>query len=312
MLKPPSVTMVQLAYFVAAADHLSMTRAAENMLVAQSAVSSSIAQLERALGVQLFIRKHAKGLILTAAGERLHHEARSLITRLDEALELTRGQENEVRGELTLACFVTLMPFYVPGLLSELRSLHPNLRVDVVETDRDGMIEALNSGRAQLGLGYGLGLDTSVFIQELTQIKPYVLLPEKHRLARRASIALSQLKDEPMVLLDLPLSRDYFLDMLSAVGVEPEIRYRSVNYETVRSLVAQRHGFSILNQRPVSSVTYGGGPVVALPISGNAPALPLVIMSLKGVHQTALSRAVSDSIRSVVLGGTSTLASPLD
>lgn len=301
-MKTPSVTTVQLAYFVTAADHLSMTRAAENLHVAQSAVSSSVAQLERAVGVQLFLRKHAKGLILTEAGERLHHEARALLTRLDEALELTRGYENEVRGVLTLACFVTLMPFYVPGLLSELRSLHPNLRVDVIETDRDGMLDALGSGRAQLGLGYDIGLDASVSIHEVTRVKPYVLLPEKHRLARKTSIALSQLKDEPMVLLDLPLSRDYFLDMLSSAGVEPEIRYRSVNYETVRSLVAQRHGFSILNQRPVSSVTYDGGSVVALPISDNAFALPLVIVALNGVRPTARSRAVSDSIRSVVLG----------
>jgi DNA-binding transcriptional LysR family regulator len=303
MSKTPDVTTAQLAYFAEAADHLSMTRAAENLLVAQSAVSSSIAQLERAVGVQLFIRKPAKGLILTAAGERLHHEARSLLTRLDEALELARGQENEVRGVLTLACFVTLMPFYVPGLLSKLRSLHPNLRIDVIETDLDGMLEALRSGRAQLGLGYDFGLDNSVHIHEVTRAKPYVLLPEKHRLARKPSIALSQLRDEPMVLLDLPLSRDYFLDMLSAAGIEPEIRYRSGNYETVRSLVAQGHGFSILNQRPVSSVTYDGGSVVALPISNNAPALPVVIVSLNGVRPTARSRAVSDGIRSLVLGG---------
>jgi DNA-binding transcriptional LysR family regulator len=299
MSKTPDVTTAQLAYFAEAADHLSMTRAAENLLVAQSAVSSSIAQLERAVGVQLFIRKPAKGLILTAAGERLHHEARSLLTRLDEAIELARGQETEVRGVLTLACFVTLMPFYVPGLLSQLRSQHPNLRVDVIETDLDGMLDALRSGRAQLGLGYDFGFDASIRTHEVAQAEPYVILPEKHRLAGRASITLSQLAGEPMVLLDLPLSRDYFLDMLSAAGIEPEIRYRSGNYETVRSLVAQGHGFSILNQRPVSSGTYDGGSVVAMPISNNARALPVVIASLNGVRPTARSRAVSDGIRSL-------------
>jgi DNA-binding transcriptional LysR family regulator len=303
MSKTPDVTTAQLAYFAEAADHLSMTRAAENLLVAQSAVSSSIAQLERVVGVQLFIRKPAKGLILTEAGERLHHEARSLLTSLDEALELARGQESEVQGVLTLACFVTLMPFYIPGLLSKLRSLHPNLRVDVIETDVDGMLEALRSGRAQLGLGYDFDLDKSVHTHEVARSKPHVLLPERHRLAQKASILLSELRDEPMVLLDLPLSRDYFLGMLSAAGIEPEIRYRSGNYETVRSLVAQGHGFSILNQRPISSVTYGGGSVVALSIRDDAPSLPVVIVSLNGVRPTARSRAVSDGIRSLVLGG---------
>ena len=303
MSKTPGVTTAQLAYFAEAADYLSMTRAAENLLVAQSAVSSSIAQLERAVGVQLFIRKPAKGLILTAAGERLHHEARSLLTRLNEALESARGQENEVRGGLVLACFVTLMPFYIPGLLSQLRSQHPDLRVEVIETDLDGMLEALRSGRAQLGLGYDFGFDGSVHTQEVTRAQPHIILSEKHRLARKPSIALSDLQVEPMVLLDLPVSRDYFLGMLSAAGVEPEVRYRSGNYETVRSLVAKGHGFSILNQRPVSSVTYDGGSIVALSISDSVPPLPVVIVSLNDVRPTARSRAVSDGIRSLAVGG---------
>lgn len=299
MSKTPDVTTAQLAYFAEAADHLSMTRAAENLLVAQSAVSSSIAQLERAVGVQLFIRKPAKGLILTAAGERLHHEARSLLTRLEEALESARGQETEVRGALVLACFVTLMPFYIPGLLSHLRSHHPDLRVEVIETDLDGMLDALRSGRAQLGLGYDFGFDSSVDTYEVTRAQPHVILPVAHRLAGQPSIALKQLRDEPMVLLDLPVSRDYFLGMLRVAEVEPEVRYRSGNYETVRSLVAQGHGFSILNQRPVSAMTYDGGSVVALPIQDDAPSLPVVIVSLNGVRPTARSRAVSDGIRSL-------------
>ena len=303
MAKTPDVTTAQLAYFAEAADHLSMTRAAENFVVAQSAVSASIAQLERAVGVQLFIRRPAKGLILTAAGERLHHEARSLLTHLDEALESARGQENEVRGALVLACFVTLMPFYIPGLLSQLRNLHPDLRVEVIETDNDGMLEALRSGRAQLGLGYYFGFDSSVHTHEVARAQPHVILPKKHRLADGPAIALGQLVDEPMVLLDLPVSRDYFLSMLSGAGVEPEVRYRSSNYETVRSLVAQGHGFSILNQRPVSSMTYDGVSIVALPISDDVPSLPVVIVSLKGVRPTARSRAVSDGIRSLAVSG---------
>lgn len=303
MPKTPDVTTAQLAYFAEAADHLSMTRAAENLLVAQSAVSSSIAQLERAVGVQLFIRKPAKGLILTEAGERLHHEARSLLTRLDEALETARGQENEMRGVLVLACFVTLMPFYIPGLLSKMRTQHPDLRVEVIETDLDGMLAALRSGRAHLGLGYNFGDDTSVHTDEVTRSQPYIILPGEHRLAGQASIALEQLRGEPMVLLDLPRSRDYFLGILSDAGIEPEVRYRSGNYETVRSLVAQGHGFSILNQRPVAPLTYDGGSVVALPISDTVLALPVVIVSLNGVRATARSRAVSDGIKSLVVGG---------
>src|SRR3981081_1696670 len=141
------VTTAQLRYFVEAAENLSMTRAAETLMVAQSAVSSSVAQLERAIGAQLFIRKPAKGLVLTAAGERFYHEARGLLASLEEALESARGEVNKAAGRVTLACFVTLVPFFIPGLLSHLGALHPHLRVDVIETHSDGMTRSHDAGR---------------------------------------------------------------------------------------------------------------------------------------------------------------------
>jgi DNA-binding transcriptional LysR family regulator len=295
-----SVTTAQLRYFVEAADNLSMTRAAENLVVAQSAVSSAVAQLERSIGVQLFIRKSAKGLILTAAGSRLQHEARAVLTSLETAIESARGQVNEVSGVVTLACFVTLVPFYVPGLLSELSASFPDLRVEVIETDSEGMASALSSGRAQIGLAYPFGLGPTIRTAAVTTIAPYVLVSENHHLAESKSISLDRLRDEPMILLDLPFSRDYFLDLLRERDIEPVVRYRTGNYETVRSLVAQDQGFSILNQLPVSSVTYSGQSVVPLRIHDDVPGLPVVIASLAGARPTARTRAVSDGIMSVV------------
>lgn len=295
-----NVTMAQLRYFVEAAENLSMTRAAENLRVAQSAVSSSMAQLERAIGVQLFIRKPAKGLILTAAGERFNHEARGLLATLDEALESVRGQVNEVSGTVTLACFVTLMPFFVPGLLAHLGALYPKLRVEVIETDSEGLVRALQSGRAHLGLGYAFGMAPMIRTTEVGVSRPYVLISEGQRLAQSSSVSLDRVRNEPMILLDLPLSRDYFLDMFRLTGAAPEVRFRSSSYETVRSLVAQGQGFSILNQLPTSAVTYSGESVVALAIRDEVPSLPIVLATLNGVKPTARSRALSDGVRSVI------------
>jgi DNA-binding transcriptional LysR family regulator len=201
---------------------------------------------------------------------------------------------------VTLACFVTLVPFFIPGLLSHLGALHPKLRVDVIETDSDGMMNALHAGRAELGLGYAFSVSHAVRAEQVGTAKPYALVSERHRLARSKSVSLERLRREPMILLDLPVSRDYFLDMFRATGDEPDIRYLSGNYETVRSLVAQGQGFSILNQMPASSVTYSGKSVVNLEIREEVPSLPLVISTLDGVRSTARSRAVSDGIRAVV------------
>ena len=98
-----------------------------------------------------------------------------------------------------------------------------------------------------------------------------------------------------MVLLDLPDSRDYFESMLVDAGVQPRIQYRSASYETVRGMVARGHGFSILNQEPAHHGTYDGGEVVAVPIRGDAPGLPIVIARAHVVRATA-GRAPSKTL----------------
>ena len=74
-----SFTLVQLRYFLAAAEDGTMTGAAKTLVVSQSAISTAIAQLERELGVQLFVRHHARGLTLTAVGEDFVRELRPFL-----------------------------------------------------------------------------------------------------------------------------------------------------------------------------------------------------------------------------------------
>src|SRR5690625_3126961 len=127
--RQPDVTLAQLRYFVEAASMLSMTKAAEELRVAQSAVSAAVAQLERQVGTPLFIRQHARGLVLTAAGEEMLRDVRGLLAHVGEVLDAARGRGDEVRGRIKLACMITLVPFVLPDLLAELGRNSPQLDV---------------------------------------------------------------------------------------------------------------------------------------------------------------------------------------
>lgn len=299
MRRRPDVTLTQLRYFVKAATHSSMTKAADELHIAQSAVSAAISQLEQQIGTQLFIRHRARGLALTAAGEEMLRDTRALLGHLDEVLDGASGHVDQVRGTVRLACFVTLAPFVLPRLLSELGAQHPELAVDVIETSADEVRTVLRNGTAELALTYDLALGTGLDTERLGVAAPYVALPSEHRLAKRKSIRLADLADEPMVLLDLPDSRDYFEALLAAAGVTPEIRYRSASYETVRGLVARGHGFSILNQMPAHRATYDGGAVSAVAIRDDLAGLPIVLARLQSVRTTARSRAVAAVARAI-------------
>ncbi|MDT5299540.1 MAG: hypothetical protein QOG79_2782 [Mycobacterium sp.] len=299
MPRQPDVTLTQLRYFVKAATYGSMTKAADELRIAQSAVSAAVSQLEHQIGTQLFIRQRARGLVLTTAGEEMLRDTRALLEHLDEVLDSASGQAGQIRGRIRIACFVTLTPFILPRLISELGSNHPDLEVEVVETQADDVRAVLRNGTAEVALTYDLGLGPGIDTEVLHIARPYVALARDHPLAASAELDLADLAAEPMVLLDLPDSRDYFEKILVDAGVKPRIHYRSASYETVRGMVARGHGFSILNQEPAHHGTYDGGEVVALPIRGDAPGLPIVIARAHVVRVTARARAIEEAARTI-------------
>lgn len=301
MTTPVGFTLVQLRYFVTAAERGSMTAAADELRIAQSAVSSAVANLEHELRLQLFIRHRARGLTLTSAGERLLQQARDLLTRARDVEAEARGSGGSVSGPVAIGCFVTLAPYYLPALFASCGEHYPDVELTVVEDEAEHLHQALRTGRIDFALTYGLGTPTDADLRrETIDLAPaHVIVPAGHRLADREAVDLAELATDPMVLLDLPYSRDYFREVVASSGTAPDVRYRSRSYETVRSLVAQGLGYSILNQRPRTAQTYGGGEVVALDLLGDRPPLEVTITSVAGVRQTARARAVMDLLRDV-------------
>lgn len=292
-------TLVQLRYFVIAAERGSMTAAADNLRIAQSAVSTAITNLEHELRAQLFIRHRARGLTLTSAGERLLHQSRDLLARARDVEAEARGSGGSLTGPVTLGCFVTLAPYYLPALFAACDSHYPGVELNVVEAEAEHLHQSLRTGGIDFALTYDLGspTDSDLHRETIDRAPAHVIVPADHRLADRTAVDLAELASDPMVLLDLPYSRDYFSAIVTASGTAPDVRYRSQSYETVRSLVARGLGYSVLNQRPRTSETYGGGEVVVLDLHGQGPPLEVTITVVDGVRQTARAQAVMELLR---------------
>ncbi|WP_063787254.1 LysR family transcriptional regulator [Streptomyces sp. NBRC 110028] len=301
MTPPVGFTLLQLRYFLVAAERGSMTEASGALHVAQSAVSAAIQNLERDLRVQLFIRRRGRGLTLTPAGERLKQHARELLARAREVEREARGDGETISGPVAIGCFVTLAPYYLPPLFSECTRRYPGIEIDVVEAETDQLVQALGAGRIDFAVTYGLGLPTEPTLRSETiaQAPAYVIVPADHPLARQSTVALVELSAEPLVLLDLPHSRDYFRSLVAATGTAPDVRYRTRSYETVRSLVARGVGYSVLNQRPATTQTYGGGEIAELELRDESPPLEVKIASVKDMTQTVRARAVMDLLREI-------------
>ena len=207
-------TLKQLEQFIAVAEHGNVSAAARELFISQPTLSSSIARLERSLSLTLLIRHHARGVSLTPAGADFLVRARSLIDHAQEIETDVRELRDSVSGAITVGCFVTLAPFFVPRLISRLKEDHPELSVYLTEGTLDTLQQQLKSGHLEMALLYALELDATLESEDLTVIQPHVLLPVAHRLARQRSVSLKAIQDEPMILLDLPHSRDYFQQLL--------------------------------------------------------------------------------------------------
>jgi DNA-binding transcriptional LysR family regulator len=286
----------QLEYFVAAARHGGAARAAESLNVSQPSISKAIADLESLWGEPLFVRLHARGLALTVAGAARHREAHALLAQA-RALESPRS--SELAGLLRVGCLSTLAPRWLPGILARLRATHPAIQVQLHEGDTEALTRMLERGALDVALLYDLGLARpGVTLEAVADLVPYALMPWGHRLAAGVSLSLAALAREPLVLINLPHSRDYFLSLFRHAGVTPVIAYESSSLEMVRSLVANGLGVSLLTTRPVHDRSQDGKRLACRRLRGPvaAQAVALAFPALES-FRSSLAEPFADAVR---------------
>lgn len=286
-----------LAYTVAAADEGSATLAARRLHVSQPAVSAAIAQLEAQFRLQIFIRHHARGLSPTPAGARFLAAARALLAQAAEFQAGAGVLADALAGEISVGCFLTLAPLVMPGVLAEFQRRHPEIAVRLHDGHQEEILSGLAQGRLELALTYDYGLTGELATELVAELPPHALLAADHPLARNPSLSLEDLTGEPLILLDLPHSRDYFMSLFRTRGLEPRIAFRTPSFEMVRSMVGRRHGFAVMNVIPRAPLTYDGNPVVAIPLCGElAPIRVVTVRPAKTIPRRALE-AFQDQLR---------------
>lgn len=258
------VSLVQLKYFIRVADLRSMSKAAEELFVAQSAVSTAIAQLERNLKVQLFIRRRSKGVALTEIGKSFYKSAIEIFATLDSAVDSLNS--GTIQGTLTAGFFTTLAQFYLPSVMEEIGEEFPDVDIDFREFSADQMVEALDAREIEVALAYDFDYGQSVDFIPICEASLYAAVGKNHKFSDYKSIKMRELAEEPFILLDLGKSSSYFLSVFYRVGLRPEVKHRFGSFETVRSMVARGHGFTVLNQAPAHDLTNEGLELVRIPI----------------------------------------------
>lgn len=290
-------TLRQLTYFVAVAETGSVTKAAAAVHVSQSAMSAALADLENALSVQLLVRHHARGVTLTPAGRELLVASRQLLASASDLRAVAQGLGTSLSGSLSIGCYAVAAPYLLPELLSSAAERLPKLHLETTEVDLADLAAGVADGTFELGIGYDLVDDAKLKRWPLFTLPPYALVSGSHRLASRDQVDLAELAAEPMALLDLPHSRDYFGRVFAAADVTPQIRFRSTTVETCRALVGRGLAYTVLNLRAAVPMALDGHPVAAVPIGGTPPVITVVLFTAVSARPTRRAGVVAELCR---------------
>lgn len=190
----------QLRYFLAVAEHGSVTSAGEALYVAQPALSQTVRALEEELGVELF-RRVPRGMELSAAGEALLGPAQQIARGIAGVHDAVRDIARLERGRLDVVAPADLALDPLVGLMARFRTRHPGVRINLLDAGEDGEVaDVLRSAVCEVGLGYLPVKRAQVVTHALGSSELLLALPPGHCRGRRGTVALQDVADVALIL----------------------------------------------------------------------------------------------------------------
>ncbi len=239
------MTLQELRYLVALADHGHFGRAAESCFITQSTLSTQIKKLEDFLGVTLFDRS-LKRVTPTPIGREILQAARNIVEESDRIKELARHAQDPMARTLHLGVIPTLGPYYLPHALTLVHRKYPGLRLLLREEMTQHILERLNAGTLDAGLLALPVADDGLRVEPLFYEPFFAALPAGHPLAKRDVLKVNDIMAEKLLLLDEGhCLRDQALDVCGG-GSRGREEVRATSLETLRQMVGMGLGLTLL------------------------------------------------------------------
>jgi len=289
------MTLNELRYLVAVAHERNFGRAAQRCFVSQPALSVAIQKLEEELGAQLFERGKTE-VTVTAVGERIVEQAQKVIEEAARIRDIAQAGRNQLVGPFHLGVIYTVAPYLLPDLIPALNERAPQMPLEIEENLTEQLEVALKSGRidaAIIALPFQPPGVTADFLYE----EPFqVVVPHRHRWAKRRAIEPSELAGEHTILLNIGhCFRDQVLDSCPELnrGDAPVTRTNSL--ETIRNMVASGLGVSVL-PRDALTPKYHSKLVVPVPFAKPVPSRRIALAYRKSFPRPAAIAAIRDAV----------------
>ena len=243
-----------LRYFLAVADNLSFTRAADQLHVTQPTLSHQVMQLEEEIGSTLFDRI-GRRVQLTPSGEIFREYAQRALKEISSATAAISELEGLMHGTLTIGVFESFSCSLLPPLLAEFSDLYPGIHITVRQL-RTGELEGeLDKGNLDVGIAYSPPATDKIVAEKLFDEPLALVVGTKHALAGRRRIHMAALDGEPLMLLTTEFpSRRLLEGRFSMVGAKPRVVLEINSIQATLATVSSTKLATILTKRIAQTV----------------------------------------------------------
>lgn len=274
------INLKHMRAFRAVAHHAHFTRAADAIGVSQPALSALIAQLEEDLGVTLFNRT-TRAVELTPVGREFLAAALRVLAEFEAAVGEVRDYARLRRGRLRIAALPSLTRTLLPRALSTFRERHPDIAVSVIDLPGDRLLERMDAGEVDLGLGYAepsaqLHAEPLLSDQLIAAMRAGTLPADRH------DLPWSELAEHPVIAMNHGTTVRRAMDYgAQAAGVELRIVLESQQMPTAIAYAGAGLGIAVL---PATALAPGEEPeIVRLPIT--CPVVDRHLSIISRAHQ---------------------------
>lgn len=242
------MTITQLRYVLAVAEHKNFTKAAEKVFVTQPTLSMQIQKLEEELDIQIFDRTK-KPIELTETGKLIVEQARNIVVESDRIQDIVDQQKGFIGGLFRLAVIPTVMPTLLPMFLKLFTSKYPKVKLKIEELHTEAMIEKLQEGHLDAGIA-ATPLGQQEVVERPLYYEPFVgYIPYNHRLSQKKQIEPGDLDIDDLLLLeDGHCFKEGVLNICKArQGNESDqFQLESGSFETLTKLANEGLGMTLL------------------------------------------------------------------
>lgn len=273
-----NISLRLMRYFATVAHFKSLTKAARELNISQSAVSLAIDNLEDELGLKLLNRQRSKGISLTTKGREVLLRIQVILDQIDDFETEISGIRENISGNLHIGCIHAIAPIVLAPILKRFMSGHPAVRANIIEGNARHIFDSIHRGEIDAGISYDeADISAGLKTKTLAVVPPHVVLPKGHPLAEQPDISIADLVAHPLIILDLPGSRQYYASLFETSGFHPDFVHKAGNYEMVRSMVGIGLGIALLRSRAPTEDTHSGGKVVCKPLREDLRKSQLVV-----------------------------------